>query len=109
MCIKGKATIHAKAGNKPNITAMTRSLVCGVLVPHFIKHKDDAGTSIVTKENDAQDRARGAHEKQASKTIHTTMPNKKTSPCTSPSQEQGVRTPLRTRFLDRTRSFWDLH
>ena len=71
-------------------------------MPHFIKHKDDAGTSIVTKENDAQDRTRGAHEKQASKTIHTTMPNKKTSPCTSPSQEQGVRTPLRTRFLDRT-------
>nr|DAL18937.1 MAG TPA_asm: hypothetical protein [Caudoviricetes sp.] len=27
---------------------------------------------------------------------------------TSPAQ-QGVRTPLRTRFLDRTRSFWDLY
>ena len=94
--------------DKPNIPALTRSLVCGVLVPQFIKHKDDAGTSIVTKENDAQDRTRGAHEKQASKTIHTTMPNKKTSPCTSPGQEQGG-TPLRTRFLDRTRSFWDLY
>ena len=41
---------------------MTRSPVCGVLVPQFIKHKDDAGTSIVTGENDAQDRTRGGEE-----------------------------------------------
>lgn len=40
-------------------------------MPQFIKHKDDAGTSIVTRENDAQYRTRGAHEKQASKQDHT--------------------------------------
>ena len=32
-------------------------------MPQFIKHKDDAGTSIVTGENDAQDRTRGVEEK----------------------------------------------
>lgn len=42
---------------------MTRSPVCGVLVPQFIKHKDDAGTSIVTRENDAQDRTWGRSAK----------------------------------------------
>ena len=28
-------------------------------MPQFIKHKDDAGTSIVTGKNDAQERTRG--------------------------------------------------
>lgn len=32
-------------------------------MPQFIKHKDDAGTSIVTKENDAQDRTWGRSAK----------------------------------------------